>query len=467
MADGSQRVLLVIHHLVVDGVSWRILLEDLQQAYREQVLPAKTSAYQRWAQQLHRHAQTVEEQLPYWQAQSIDAELPCDHPEGGLQNRLGAKLETRLDVEHTRRLLQDAPAAYRTQVNDLLLTALARVISRWSEQPAALIQLEGHGREDLFDDIDLSRTVGWFTSLYPVRLHAKGELPEAIKAVKEQLRAVPDKGLGYGLLRYLGAPHAQESLANLTAPRITFNYLGQFDRQFNESALFVPASQGSGQAQDPEAPLANWLTLEGQVYGGELSLQWGFSREMFEAATVQGLADEYATELRVLIEHCCATPAGQVSPSDFPLARVTQQQLDALPVAGPAIADLYPLSPMQQGMLFHTLLEPESQAYINQLRLDIEGLDLLAFGRAWQAALDRHDILRSSFHWLGLDSAHQLIQRQVDLHYQKEEAATAGAASKVTHKALAGLEAQMFEDHFHVLRRCFERFGAGPVPALP
>ncbi|WP_096144848.1 non-ribosomal peptide synthetase, partial [Pseudomonas fluorescens] len=418
MADGSQRVLLVIHHLVVDGVSWRILLEDLQQAYREQVLPAKTSAYQRWAQQLHRHAQTVEEQLPYWQAQSIDAELPCDHPEGGVQNRLGAKLETRLDVEHTRRLLQDAPAAYRTQVNDLLLTALARVISRWSEQSAALIQLEGHGREDLFDDIDLSRTVGWFTSLYPVRLHAEGELPEAIKAVKEQLRAVPDKGLGYGLLRYLGAPHAQESLANLTAPRITFNYLGQFDRQFNESALFVPASQGSGQAQDPEAPLANWLTLEGQVYGGELSLQWGFSREMFEAATVQGLADEYAAELRALIEHCCATPAGQVSPSDFPLARVTQQQLDALPVAGPAIADLYPLSPMQQGMLFHTLLEPEAQAYINQLRLDIEGLDLLAFGRAWQAALDRHDILRSSFHWLGLNSAHQLIQRQVDLQLQ-------------------------------------------------
>ncbi|MEB0191363.1 non-ribosomal peptide synthase/polyketide synthase [Pseudomonas sp. CCI1.1] len=417
-ADGSQRLLLVIHHLVVDGVSWRILLEDLQQAYREQVLPAKTSAYQRWAQQLHRHAQTVEEQLSYWQAQSIDAELPCDHPEGGLQNRLGAKLETRLDVEHTRRLLQDAPAAYRTQVNDLLLTALARVISRWSEQPAALIQLEGHGREDLFDDIDLSRTVGWFTSLYPVRLHAKGELPEAIKAVKEQLRAVPDKGLGYGLLRYLGAPHAQESLANLTAPRITFNYLGQFDRQFNESALFVPASQGSGQAQDPEAPLANWLTLEGQVYGGELSLQWGFSREMFEAATVQRLADEYAAELKALIEHCCATPAGQVSPSDFPLARLTQQQLDALSVAGPAIADLYPLSPMQQGMLFHTLLEPEAQAYINQLRLDIEGLDLLAFGRAWQAALDRHDILRSSFHWLGLDSAHQLIQRQVDLQLQ-------------------------------------------------
>jgi len=418
MADGTQRLLLVVHHLAVDGVSWRILLEDLQQAYRNAALPAKTSAYQQWAQQLQAHAQTLDEQLPYWQAQTASADLPCDNPLGGLQNRLGTTLEIRLSAEHTRQLLQDAPAAYRTQVNELLLTALARVISRWSEQPAALIQMEGHGREDLFDTLDLSRTVGWFTSLFPVRLQAGGELSAAIKSVKEQLRAVPHKGIGYGLLRYLGAAGAREALSKQAVPRITFNYLGQFDRQFNEAALFVPADQGSGQAQDPEAPLANWLTVEGQVYGGELALRWGFSREMFEVATVQRLADDYAAELQALIEHCCATPAGQVTPSDFPLARLTQQQLDALPIAGPAIADLYPLSPMQQGMLFHTLYAPEAEAYINQLRLDIEGLDLLAFGRAWQAALDRHDILRSSFHWLGLDSAHQVIQRHVDVQLQ-------------------------------------------------
>ncbi|MFV9652959.1 non-ribosomal peptide synthase/polyketide synthase [Pseudomonas citrulli] len=415
MADGSQRLLLVIHHLAVDGVSWRIVLEDLQQAYRQAALPTKTSAYQLWAEQLQAHALTLDHQLVYWQAQTADADLPCDNLQGGLQNRVGSKLEIRLDAEHTRQLLQDAPAAYRTQVNDLLLTALARVVSRWSGQAAALIQLEGHGREDLFDSVDLTRTVGWFTSLFPVRLQADGELSAAIKSVKEQLRAVPAKGIGYGLLRYLGPPAAREALANLAAPRITFNYLGQFDRQFNESALFVPSTQGSGQAQDAEAPLANWLTVEGQVYGGELALQWGFSREMFEVSTVQQLADDYAAELKALIEHCRATPAGQVTPSDFPLARLTQQQLDALPVAGPAIADLYPLSPMQQGMLFHTLYAPEAQAYINQLRVDIDGLDLLAFGRAWQAALDRHDILRSSFHWLGLDSAHQVIQRQVDV----------------------------------------------------
>ncbi|MGK9418713.1 non-ribosomal peptide synthase/polyketide synthase [Pseudomonas cedrina] len=400
MADGSQRLLLVVHHLVVDGVSWRILLEDLQQAYSKAALPAKTSAYQHWAHQLQAHAHTLDDQLPYWQAQTATAELPCDNPQGGLQNHLGSQLEIRLSAEHTRQLLQDAPAAYRTQVNDLLLTALARVITRWSGQPAALIQLEGHGREDLFDSVDLSRTVGWFTSLFPVRLEADGELSSAIKSVKEQLRAVPGKGLGYGVLRYLGTPDARATLSSLAAPRITFNYLGQFDRQFNESALFVPATQGSGQAQDPEASLANWLTVEGQVYGGELALRWGFSREMFEVATIERLVDDYRQELLALIAHCVDPRHGGLTPADVTLARLTQAQLDDLAFSPRAVQDLYPLSPMQQGMLFYSLYQQgQDDIYISQLRADIQGLDVARFQRAWEQVLARHDMLRTAFVW--------------------------------------------------------------------
>ncbi|UCP12292.1 amino acid adenylation domain-containing protein [Pseudomonas sp. MM213] len=428
--DGSQRLLLAVHHLAVDGVSWRVLLEDLQQVYAQlaggsaATLPDKTSAYQHWAKHLQAHARTLDQQLPYWQAQHADArDLPCENPLGSLQHRHGHKIESKLDAGLTRQLLQTAPVAYRTQVNDLLLTALARVICRWTGHNSTLIQLEGHGREDLFDDLDLTRTVGWFTSLFPVRLQPHAQTANTIKAIKEQLRAIPDKGLGYGLLRYLGEPAQREALQGLPAPRITFNYLGQFDRQFDEDALFVPAAESGGQAQGDDAPLANWLTLESQVYGGQLSLQWGFSRDMFADGTVQKLADAYTEELTALIEHCCATPAGQVTPSDFPLARINQAQLDALPVAAPAIEDIYPLTPMQQGMLFHTLYEPQAEAYINQLRLDIQGLELAAFGRAWQAAINRHDILRSSFHWLGLEAAHQVIHRQIDLQLQVIEAA--------------------------------------------
>ncbi|MBD8093605.1 non-ribosomal peptide synthetase [Pseudomonas fluorescens] len=419
MADGDQRLLLVVHHLVVDGVSWRILLEDLQQAYRYTALPAKTSAYQDWAQQLQAHALTLGDQLPYWQAQTASVDLPCDNPQGGLQNRLGSKLEIRLSVEHTRQLLQDAPAAYRTQVNDLLLTALARVVSRWSKQPGALIQLEGHGREDLFDTLDLSRTVGWFTSLFPVRLQADGELSAAIKSVKEQLRAVPHKGIGYGLLRYLGTPDAREALSNLAAPRITFNYLGQFDRQFNESALFVPATQGSGQAQDPQAPLANWLTVEGQVYGGEFALQWGFSREMFEVATVQRLADDFQQELLALIVHCVDPKQGGLTPADVTLAQLTQPQLDELALPARDVQDLYPLSPMQQGMLFHSLYQQgEDDIYVSQLRADVHGLDVAIFQRAWAQVLARHDMLRTGFVWQDdQGQALQVVYRQASLPF--------------------------------------------------
>ncbi|CAI8969681.1 non-ribosomal peptide synthase/polyketide synthase [Pseudomonas chlororaphis] len=452
LADGGQRLLLVIHHLVVDGVSWRIVLEDLQRAYGQLAagnavaLPAKTSAYQAWAEQLQSHARQLEAQLPYWQAQQqAGLDLPCDNPQGRLHNRLERKIESRLDSELTRQLLQSAPAAYRTQVNDLLLTALARVICRWSGQDAALIQLEGHGREnlareELSADLDLSRTVGWFTSLFPVRLQPQDELASAIKAIKEQLRAVPGKGLGYGLLRYLGEPGSRELLQALPAPRITFNYLGQFDRQFDDTALLVPAVESSGRAQDPDAPLANWLTLEGQVYGGELALQWGFSHEMFEDATVQRLADAYVLELKALIAHCCAVPAGQATPSDFPLATIGQAQLDALAPDSSAIEDIYPLSPMQQGMLFHTLYEPQAEAYINQLRLDIRGLDLQAFARAWQAALNRHAILRSSFHWLGLEVAHQVVHRHVELPWQVIEDAAADLEALASAERKRGFE---------------------------
>ncbi|WP_130908082.1 non-ribosomal peptide synthetase [Pseudomonas sp. Sample_16] len=424
MADGSERLLLVIHHLAVDGVSWRVLLEDLQHFYNGGTAQAKTSSYQRWVARLQAHLPAFERNLGHWQSQLHDApnDLPCERPNAALENRYEQKLELKLDSEQTRKLLQQAPAAYRTQVNDLLLTALARAVCRWSGQGSTLIQLEGHGREDLFDGIDLTRTVGWFTSLFPVNLKPCADLGASIKTIKEQLRNVPDKGLGYGALRYLGSKPVRDALAGLPQPRITFNYLGQFDRQFDEGALFTPSAEGNGVAQDPTAPLGNWLVVEGQVYGGELSLSWGFSREMFDTATIQRLADEYTLQLNALIDHCCALEVAQATPSDFPLAQIDQAQLDGLPLCVSTLEDLYPLSPMQQGMLFHTLHEPQVGAYISQLRLDIGGLDVERFSRAWQAAVERHDILRSSFHWQGLDVAHQAIARQVTLPLEVLEA---------------------------------------------
>jgi len=429
LADGSQRLLLVIHHLVVDGVSWRILLEDLQSAYQQLLdgqalkLPAKTCAFKAWGEHLQRYAQSspLQAELAYWQdcLKDVSADLPCERRDAGQQNHLQTTVMTRLDATLTRQLLQEAPSAYRTQVNDLLLTALARVIGRWTGQPSVLIQLEGHGREALFDNLDLTRTVGWFTSLFPVRLSPLADAGESIKQIKEQLRSIPNKGIGFGVLRHFGEAPVRKILASLPIPRITFNYLGQFDGSFDgdDAALFTPAQENAGLDQSPDAPMGNWLTLNGQVYGGELSVAWSFSRERFSPGTIERLAREYAEELAALIDHCVQPQSAGLTPSDFPLAGLTQAQLDGLPMPARQVVDVYPLSAMQQGMLFHSLYEQAAGDYINQVRLDVEGLDPQRFQQAWQAAVDRHDILRTRFVWQGLERAVQVVHKQLDMPF--------------------------------------------------
>jgi len=415
-----QQLLLAIHHLVVDGVSWRVLLDDLQSAYRQQKLPEKTSALRDWAARLQAYAvsEPLREELQWWQAQLVgDGELPVDHPQGRNQQAQAHTLSVRLDQQRTRQLLQQAPTAYRTQVNDLLLTALARVLCRWSGNSSALIQLEGHGRETLFDDIDLTRSVGWFTSAYPLRLTPVASEDSAgqsasIKAIKEQLRAVAHKGLGYGVLRYLADDACRSAMAALPEAQITFNYLGQFDQSFADDALFRPLDVSVGPTHDPQAPLPNGLSIDSQVYGGELVLRWTFSRERYDEPTISQLAQTYTAELESLIAHCLDDHAGGLTPSDFPLARLTQPQLDALPIAASVIEDVYPLTPMQEGLLLHTLLEPGTGIYYMQDRYRINSeIDPQRFAQAWQAVVARHEALRASFCWDAGEDMLQIIHK--------------------------------------------------------
>ena len=200
--------------------------------------------------------------------------------------------------------------------------------------------------------------------------------------MKEQLRGIPDKGIGYGALRYLGEAELRAQFDGLAAPRVTFNYLGQFDQSFDEDSLFVPARESAGHGRGDEAPLDNWLSIDGQVLDGELSLAFTYSRRMYDPATVEALAKDYQAELKAILAHCMSAEAGGLTPSDTPLAGLSQAQIDALPVTAGEIEDIYPLSPMQQGMLFHALQEPEAALYLNQLTVPIEGLDIARFEAA-------------------------------------------------------------------------------------
>ncbi len=466
----ERRLLLAVHHLVIDGVSWRLLLEDLGRCLAVEVepaptraetssaptltangqrgepLPPKTTSYRRWAERLAAYAGTPEAnaELATWAdlAGRPVRSLPLDHPdqpdapaagdvEGG-----AASLLVQLDEDETRALLQEVPRPYRTRIDDALLAALARAFTRWTGGSALRIDLEAHGREELFADVDLSRTVGCFTSLYPAVLDLAGATTpaEALKAVKEQLRAVPRHGVGFGVLRYLAAdPEVARALDAIPPAEVSFNYLGQLDGTLPAGSPFASAAEPAGAIRSPRSPRPCRLELLGSVAGGRLRLVWRYDARALRGATVERLAAGFLAELRELIAHCLTPEAGGLTPSDVPLARLGQPDLDRLLHDGPAgdLADLYPLSPLQEGMLFHSLLAPSSGVYVVQgvstLAGDMEP-DLLC--RAWQGAVDRHPILRTAFLWQGLGqsmaapnaaSTLQAVHRRAALPFTSED----------------------------------------------
>ncbi|MCP4232905.1 MAG: non-ribosomal peptide synthetase, partial [Aestuariibacter sp.] len=255
-------------------------------------------------------------------------------------------------AETTRRLLNEAPGAYRTQVNDLLLTALMLSLHDWTGDSHHLIDLESHGRADLFGEINLSRTVGWFTALYTlsIQLPTETDSGTVLKDVKEQLRKVPYDGVGYGVLRYL----CGESLPQ---GQILFNYLGQFDQSAGNGE-FRFATEDTGRSHSLHGEREHLIEINGQTVDGCLSLTWTYSGEQYEAQTIEALAGNYQQQLEGLIEHCSGSYG--YTPSDFPLSLLKQTQLDQLTQSyGENIADIYPLSPMQEGMLFHSMYAPE------------------------------------------------------------------------------------------------------------
>ena len=406
------RLLLIAHHLVVDGVSWRVLLEDLEAAYSGAGLPPRTTSFKLWAERLSEAARSIDTEA--W-PDLEPPRVPVDFERGPDDGASTRAVDVELDAEETRSLLQEVPRAYRTRIDDALLTALTEAFAGrlW-------LDLEGHGREEIFPDLDVSRTVGWFTTLFPVLLDLRGaEAPgEALKRVKEQLRSIPQRGLPFGLLRYLGTGETAERLRALPSPSVIFNYLGQLDQA--TGGLLRPARESSGPARSPRQPRSHLLEITAWVQDGRLRLRWDYSDNRHRRDTVEVLAQGFVASLRRLIGHCRQADAHGCTPSDFPLARLDQDALDRLVEIAPGrIEDLFPASPMQQGMIFHSLRDPGSGVYVEQLRLRLgPDLDPTAFERAWQRVVDRHPALRTAFFWSDLDRPLQAVYSGVRLPWE-------------------------------------------------
>ncbi len=414
----SQRLLIVIHHLAVDGVSWRILLEDFGRVYQQLQrgeavsFQPKTTSFARWAKLLEEYARSEQAcgELDYWTNLSAKRvkPLPVD-----LHDGRNIEAETRtftiaLDAGETQALLRNVARTYQIQINDVLLTALLEAFSDWTREQTLLIELEGHGREDLFADVDLSRTVGWFTNAFPVLLEAKSGLKPraALQSVKQQLSSVPSHGIGYGLLRYLNDDEvAARQIRLLPKPEISFNYLGQLDQMFDDSALFSLAGESYGKPRHGSARRSQLLEINAYVIGGQLKSEWVYSTGFHRHRTIEGLAQRFVEALRTIISDC-----GERHINDF---------VDLVPGE---IEDVYPLSPLQQGILFHSLYNAGSSIYTGQLSFALQGdLDVEAFTRAWRRAVERHPILRSSFIWENLEEPLQAVNRTVEVLVERQD----------------------------------------------
>ncbi len=326
----SPRLLWIIHHLAADGVSWRVLLEDLQTALGQLErgepirFPPKTTSIKHWATRLKEFAASGQfaDEIEYWL--SIAGEpfspLPVDYP-GGANTEASARIHTvALSAEETRALLTEVPRLYNTQINDVLIAALFHAVAGWTGRNSLLVNLEGHGREEVFADVDLSRTVGWFTTDFPVLLRGEAVFEPAtlLPAIKDQLRRIPNQGFGFGVWRYLsGNQKAGEKLRRLPRPGIGFNYLGQFDQVFRDDSLFRPAREPIGPDRGLKGNRVFVVEVYGAVSEGRLRMDFEYSANLHKRSTVEKLAEEFRRTLGELTSHPVSRQTAARSSSDF------------------------------------------------------------------------------------------------------------------------------------------------------
>lgn len=414
-ADGAVRLLLVAHHLVVDAVSWRIVIHDLERGYaclaRGEALPAgdPPGGYREWAMALAAHAERVtDSEIGYWTDVASGIVPPAKT--APLLSASAGRIAAALDAATTAVLLRDVPAAFDASITGVLLGALGRAFASEWRTPALVVDLERHGRSERFDGVDVTRTVGWFTSIHPLSVALSGadSCEALVTRAHDALRAVPDEGLGYGVLRYLGPPAVRQTLAAAGDPEVGFNYLGQFDQLTSDGSAFTLAAEPTGAAESARTVRRHAVDVAAYVVGGSLRTEWTFDPGRHEAAAVERLCAGFVGALQQLAER----------------ATVRDGRRSSDPGAA------YPLTPMQQGMLFHTLLHPNDGVYSEVFTCRFEGrVDADLFRTAWSLVTQRHDVLRSVFVWEGVPDPIQVVGPATDpawtlLDWSDEDAET-------------------------------------------
>ncbi|MEI2270907.1 amino acid adenylation domain-containing protein [Sphingobacterium sp. ML3W] len=419
--DEGDLLFLLCHHLVVDGVSWRILVEDLSHLYQGYVsgrghdLPSKTDSYGYWQQSLVRYcgSSALQEESAYWS--SVDSgdydDLRVDFPGGSNLYGDVSSEHFVLDRGTTAKLVGSCYSAYRTDINDILLASLGLSLHGEFGMSHILVGLEGHGREPIGEDVDVSRTVGWFTSIYPVVLDIDGGSTalDNLLCIKERVHRVPNKGIGYGILRYLGGAGYSSS------PNVVFNYLGDFGVSGSASGGEVFGYRGGswGSGISSAGPRTSQLDFTGMIIDGELHFTVVYSGCLHLRSTVQGVLACFEGHLRSLVGILSECREAYVTPVDLSYNSLDLASVRDLDLSV-GVEDLYELSPLQQGLYYHWLSSGGSGGlYFEQLRCSIEGsLDSTVLSRSYAHLVERHGVLRTFFTDAYGDRILQVVARE-------------------------------------------------------
>jgi len=445
MSDGD-RIILVVHHLVMDGVSWRILLEDLGNLYESEIrgqqysLPSKTDSFQSWGKALDEYSRSLElsKERLYWEGVESEnyAPLATDYPVEGKQV-LDKSLGFSLSTDATKLLQTRAGRKYSAEINDVLLTGLALALQNQFGVSKTKVLMEGHGREVMNTGLDISRTIGWFTSVYPFNLDISDNSQPALVSVKEGLRSIPNKGIGYGILRDL-----KKEIDSQSMPSVLFNYLGDFNEEGDKKddatqkfSLFRYSSENIGSSVDPSNLSTDILfDVSGMTVNGEMNISIRYSTKVFKEGTIENLSSAYKTNLEAIVRES-EDSSVILTPSDLTYKELSFNTITEISV-GDEIEDIYELSPMQQGLYFHWLMNAKGSAYFVQTsyRVKSVNLDLSLVEQAFGMLLNRYTILRTSFEnrygevplqivhkKARLDFRHLILESEIGLDNIKQE----------------------------------------------
>ncbi|WP_158078661.1 non-ribosomal peptide synthetase, partial [Clostridium puniceum] len=425
-------LLIAIHHMVVDGVSWRILFEDLETLYKaiemqeEMVLPQKTTSYKEWTRKLSEYAYSKEflKELEYWKStdNTLIREISRDYGKAESNVKDSRSVSISFSKAQTEKLLRKTSTAYNTQINDILLCSLGLAVKEWSGNDKVLISLEGHGREEIIKDVSIDRTIGWFTSIYPVVLDMaySEDISYSIQQTKETLRHIPNNGIGYGILKYLACNQNNKDISFKLKPEISFNYLGEFMQKESKDSFSYSKLTGGMTVSTANKELYS-IEINGIVSEGKLQIFLNYSTKEYKKETIKNLLQVYKTNLIKVVEHCESKKETQKTPWDYGDNELSIEDLNKILSSGKDIEKIHSLAPMQEGMLYNLILDKNSHAYFEQSVLTLEGtLRGEILNKVFNILLEKYEALRTAFFYEDISKPKQAIlsKREMSIHYE-------------------------------------------------